>query len=178
MIVTRLVDVVDHRAQRRRLAGAGGAGDQHEPFLQLAQVQDGRRQSELFRRQDLRRDHAEDRPGSLAIDEGVRAEPREILDFVREVRVVPLAEFLAVRFRHDRREEPAEVLRSEHGRCGIERLDAPVLADERRGADAQVEVGRACRHHPVKQLIDCVRLAHGSGTSLTSTMCAALTISM
>src|SRR5215510_6480328 len=37
VIVARPVHVVDHRAQRRRLAGAGGAGDEHEALVQLAE---------------------------------------------------------------------------------------------------------------------------------------------
>ena len=61
VIGARAVDVVDHRAERRRLARAGRPGDEHEPLVQLAEVQDVRRQAELLGRQDLRRDDAEHR---------------------------------------------------------------------------------------------------------------------
>ena len=55
VLVARLVDVVDHRAQRRRLARSGRAGHQHQPLVQLAQLQDVRRQPELFGGEDVRR---------------------------------------------------------------------------------------------------------------------------
>ena len=89
VILARLVDVVDHRAQRRRLARAGRAGDEHQPLVQLAQLQDVRRQAELLGGQDLRRDDAEHRARALAIGEDVRAEPRQAGDLVGEVGVVP-----------------------------------------------------------------------------------------
>src|SRR5207248_2816226 len=111
------------------------------------------------------------------IDKRIGAEAREVRDFIREVRVVPFAEFLAVRFGHDRREQAAQVRHAEDRRRGVERLYAPVLSDQRRRSDAQMQVRRTGADHPMKQLIDRIRLAQGSGTSLMSTMWAALTSS-
>ena len=53
------VDLVDHRRQRRRLARAGRAGDEHEAARLVAKLVHDRRQAELLDRQDLRRDQAE-----------------------------------------------------------------------------------------------------------------------
>ena len=43
----RAVDAVEHRRERGRLAGAGGAGDEHEPALLLGEGLDARRQAQL-----------------------------------------------------------------------------------------------------------------------------------
>ena len=74
VVGARAIDVVDHRAQRRRLAGTGRAGDQHQALVQLAQLEDVRRQAELLGGQDLRRDDAEHGAAALAIEEDVGAE--------------------------------------------------------------------------------------------------------
>ena len=41
------VDVVDHRRERRALAAAGGAGDEHQAALFLGDLLQHRRQAEL-----------------------------------------------------------------------------------------------------------------------------------
>ena len=95
VIGARLVDVVDHRAERRRLARTGRAGDEHQPFLQLAQPEHVGRQPELLGGQDVGGDDAEDRPGAVTIAEHVRPEPRQASDFVGEVGIVARLVFRA-----------------------------------------------------------------------------------
>ena len=110
VILPRPVDVIDHRAQRRRLSRAGGPGDQHQPLVQFAQLQDVGRESELLGGQDLRRDDTKHRAGSAAIGEHVRSEARQLRNLVGEVGVVPLGVFLPVLLRHDRRQERRQVV--------------------------------------------------------------------
>ena len=50
------VDLVDHRRERRRLAAAGRAGDEHQPARPLGEVADDGRQAELVERLDLSRE--------------------------------------------------------------------------------------------------------------------------
>jgi hypothetical protein len=57
----RPVDVVDHRRERRALAAAGRAGDQHEP-RSSRRCASAPRQAELVDRPDLHRDDAQDQP--------------------------------------------------------------------------------------------------------------------
>ena len=83
-----LVDMVDHRAERRRLARTGGTGHEHEAFFQLAEFEHMGRQAELLGGQDVGRDDAEDGAGAVPIPEHVRPEPGQAGDFVREVGVV------------------------------------------------------------------------------------------
>ena len=54
----RPVDPVDQRRERRRLAGAGRAGDEHEAARLLAELVEALGQCELLERLDARRDHA------------------------------------------------------------------------------------------------------------------------
>ena len=67
--------------------------------------------------------------------------------------------------------------RDQRGRRGIERLHVAVLADHRRRADGQVQVGRALPS-PSRGTTDRSRelSTHDPDTSVTSTMCAALTM--
>ena len=57
--VARLVEEVDHRGQRGRLAGAGRPGHQHEPVVHLRQALDGLRfDAEVAQRLHLERNQA------------------------------------------------------------------------------------------------------------------------
>src|SRR5690606_38968453 len=80
-----LVDDVDQRGERRRLAAPGRPGDEHETFGQVAEVEHLRRQAELLGREDLERNLPEDRADALAIPEEIRAEARALGDGVRKV---------------------------------------------------------------------------------------------
>ena len=115
VVVAVPVDVVDHRAERRRLARAGRPGHEHEALRQPAQLQDVRREAELLGGQDLARNHAEDGARPLAIHEDVGAEPREPDDLVREVRVVPGGELARVLVGNDRPEELPQMVAGSSG---------------------------------------------------------------
>ena len=60
VLVHRPVHVVDHRRERGRLAGAGGAGEQDDAALLLGEAGDDRREVELLDRLDVHRDRAQD----------------------------------------------------------------------------------------------------------------------
>ena len=154
VILPRLVDVIDHRAERRRLPRSGRSGDQHQALVQLAQVQDERRQPELLGGEDLRRDDAEHRAPPLAIGEDVCPEARQPRNFVREVGIVMLLELRPVVRRHDGIEQaPHDVVRQHRNRF-VEPDHAAVLADERRRADGEMQIRRTGGTHRVEQSID------------------------
>ena len=166
------IDVVDHRAQRRRLARPGRPGDQHQSLAQAAQLEDVRRQPEVLGAQDLRRDDAEHRAAALAIEEHVGAEAGEALDLVGEVGVVALRELGAIDLRRDRLHQRHHVVVGQRRRVRFERQDVAVLANQRRHARRQVQVGRLGFDHQPEQPIDRRRAAddrrlrhvrHGSG---------------
>ena len=80
-----VVDVVDHRRERRALAAAGGAGDEHEAALFVGDPLQHLRQAELVDRADLHGNDAEDQADRAALLEHVAAEPAEAGDAVGEV---------------------------------------------------------------------------------------------
>ena len=68
------VDVVDHRRERRRLARAGGAGEQNQAALLVGDLVDDRGEQELRRGLDLKGNGAADDRNRAALNEGVDAE--------------------------------------------------------------------------------------------------------
>ena len=153
----------------------GGTRDEDEAFVQLTELQDGLGEPQLFSREDFARDDAEDASRATPVVERVGAKAREIGDLVREVGVVPLVELLAVPLGHDGREQFLHVLRRQWCSRRVERLHAAVLADHRRRADRQMQVGGAERTHRVEERVyDRRAVAHGVTTSVTSTTWAML----
>ena len=55
-----VVDVVDHRRKRGRLAAAGGAGDEDEALVELAELLQCLRKLQGVEREDIHGDLAED----------------------------------------------------------------------------------------------------------------------
>jgi hypothetical protein len=88
------VDLVEHRGQRRRLAAAGRAGDEHEPARALGQRRQDRRQTQLAERPDGSRDQPVDGADRAALVEHVAAEAREPADAEREVELQRFLEAL------------------------------------------------------------------------------------
>src|SRR5688572_33470309 len=91
-------------------------------------------------------------------------------------------ELFAVPRRHDRIEQRGEKLVGQRRYSRLERDDLSVLADERRHADAQMEVGRSHGALGVEQALDGHRLvddgcAHAASTSISSRTYRKFTIS-
>ena len=59
VLVPGVVDVVEQRGERRRLARAGRPGDEHEPARLVGELVEPRRDAELLERLDLVRDEPE-----------------------------------------------------------------------------------------------------------------------
>ena len=93
---TRRVQVVDHRGERGRLAGAGGAGDQDHALVVVAQLRDDRRQRQLLERRHVGRNRAERGADAGVLAEHVDAEAPALGRHVGEVEVVALAEVLGL----------------------------------------------------------------------------------
>jgi len=78
VVGTVVIAMVDHAGQRGRLARAGGAGDQHQPARQHAQVAEDLRGAQVVEAHDHRRDAAEHGAGAAVLVEGIDAEPRQL----------------------------------------------------------------------------------------------------
>src|SRR5205823_12657754 len=81
----RVIEVRDHRGERRALAVARGADDEDEPAIALREILRRGRRAELFERGDLQRDgaHHDRERALLAIN--VHAEAADARRFVRGV---------------------------------------------------------------------------------------------
>ena len=98
VLVPLRVDLVEHRRQRRRLAAAGGAGDQHQAARPIREVGEHRRQAELAEGADFFRNQPVDRADRAALVEDVAAEARaDRLDAEREVELHRFFEALLLR---------------------------------------------------------------------------------
>ena len=161
VVAAVLVHVVDHRAERRGLARARWPGHEDQPLVQPAQGQNVRRQSEVLRGQDFRRNDAEHATAPFPVHEHVGAKPSQAVDFVGEVGVVAAAELLAVLGRHDRLEQRDDVLRCERFSTKFERLNLSVFSDQRRHADRQVQIRRFAFTHHSEETINGGRLGLG-----------------
>ena len=140
VIVAGLVDLVDQRGERGRLAGAGRAGHEHDPARLLGELADDRRQAELLDRHRLGRDQAEGGAERAALEEGVDAEAADAGDAVGEVELPVGLERLALRGAQDRVDDLARVGRR-HVRHALERDERAADANRGRCARRDVEVG-------------------------------------
>ena len=120
VLAARAVDLVEHRRERRRLAGAGRAGDEDEAALLLREPGDAGREMEVVEARDLARDHAERERDRAALPEAVHAEARQARLRVREVEIAALVEELtAARHRDgDRVEHRLELGVAERAEVG------------------------------------------------------------
>ena len=91
------VDLVDHRGQRRRLAAAGRAGDEHETARAFGELGDDAWQRELLEAADLLGNLPVDRADRPLLVEEVAAEPGDAADAEREVELERLLEALLLR---------------------------------------------------------------------------------
>ena len=84
----RLVDLVDHGGERRRLSGAGGAGEEDQTALLVGDLAHHRGQAEVVDRADGEGNYASRDRDRSALHERVDAEAREALHGVGEVDLV------------------------------------------------------------------------------------------
>ncbi len=142
VLVPLAVDLVEHRGQRRRLAGAGRAGDEDESARAVAELRDDRGQAQLVERLDLVRDGAEDRADRAALVEEVGAEARQSPHAEREVEFEVLLEAVLLRVGQDRVGEGLGVGGGERARA-FDGAQVPVHAHLRRRVRRQVQVRAA-----------------------------------
>ena len=89
--VAGAVDVVDHRGERRRLARAGGAGDQNQPARLVGEALDDLRQAELGDGGSLGRNATHGDPDTASLVKDVDPEAPHAADRVGEVEFVAVS---------------------------------------------------------------------------------------
>ena len=126
VLVAGVVDVVEQRRERRRLARAGRAGDEHEAARLVGELVEPRGQSELVERLDLVRDQPEGGADGSALEVGVDAEAREPGDRVGEVDLPARLEGLLLLGREDPVEERPRAPRASASRESARRSRRPL----------------------------------------------------
>ena len=154
--VVVVVDEVDHRAERRRLARTGRSGDEDEAALVIGELADDGRQPERLERRDVALHAAQHETDRAALAHDVHTETAEARHRVGEVGLGAPDELLGALLRHDRERDPLGLDRRHRGEVGP--LEAAVDADERRRADLDVHVRGAPLHGVAQQLI---QIQHG-----------------
>ena len=89
------VDVVDQRGQRRRLAGSGRAGDEHESLRELAHRAEHVRKAQLLGRRDRKGNGAKGQRERALGHEDVPPEAVRLLEREGEVDLLVLVQLLA-----------------------------------------------------------------------------------
>ena len=139
VLVALVVDLVEHRRERRRLAGAGGPGHQHQAARLVADGGDHRGQAQLLEVADLVGDRAVDGGHRAALHEDVGAEARQALDAEAEVELEVLLEAVLLRVGQH---AVGELLGLDRGqRRQVQRPQLAVDADLGRRVGGDVEVG-------------------------------------
>ena len=150
--------MVDQRRERRALAAAGRAGDEHEPALFVGDLLQDRRQPELVDGANLHRDDAEDEADRAALLEDVDAEASQARHAVGEVDFLRFLELLPLRRRHDRRAHRDDVFVVEAFLFG-RRQQRAADAHQREAADLQVQVGCAALDGDFQEIVDMHAMA-------------------
>jgi hypothetical protein len=150
-----VVDVVDHRRERGRFAGAGRAGDQHQAARLHRQVLEDLRRVQVVERHDQRRDGTEHGGGAAALVEGVDAEARQLGNLEGKVGLVELFVRLALLVIHDVVHHAVYFLVRQ--RRHVDPLHVAVDTDHGRHARGQVQVRRVVLDGKCQQLRDIDR---------------------
>ena len=123
VLFARGVDLVDDGGQRRRLARAGRARDEHEAARALGQLVHDGRQPELLDGLDRERDQAEGRPDRRALVVGVDTEASSSRNRIGEVDLPVGLKALALIVGQDRVDRLARLLGGHDG-VVLQRLEA------------------------------------------------------
>jgi hypothetical protein len=156
-----LVKQIDHRRERRRLAGAGGSGHEDHALMVIAQFGYDRRQPQLSEVRDVGRNGAKGRPqaGILAIH--VDTEAAAVGRDIGEVQIVADSEMVRLVGRQDLHDVAFEL-----GVAQIAELDGfeiAMLAHHRRYADSQMNIRATLLRAKFQERVDTCHCRFLSG---------------
>src|SRR5207249_11115219 len=100
MTFERIVQVVNHRGLCRGLSGASWPGHEYQTLFLIAELSQNRRHAQLFERNDLGRDVAEDRAGPSGLQEDVDAETGDVTHLKGKIAFVVLFKDLTMVVAH------------------------------------------------------------------------------
>ena len=143
-VVTLLIDDIDHRSQRGCFPRTGRTGHQHQTARLVKEFTDGRRNTDLFKRQEFAGNLAGHDAELALFLEDADAEPGQFTEGETKVRPAPLTHLLNVVFRGDTPHQLFGVLLLE--RRSFHFMQHAVKPDHRRDPDTQMQVRGAFGH--------------------------------
>jgi hypothetical protein len=146
------VAVVEHRGDRGRLAGTGGADDQQQAALFHDQFGQHRRQAEFAQRRDGRRHEAEHGRDAAALAEGRQAEAAQVGHRNAHVQLVGAVQFVDLLFRGDLGQQHLSML-SGLELVLVDRDEVPVDLDVDGRIDREEHVRRVFFFHELEQAV-------------------------
>ena len=136
-----LFKVIDHCSQRRRLARAGGAGDQDHALVIVTKTAHDFRNVQRVERRDLVGDVPKYGADASVLVEQVDAKSATFLGDIREVQVPTIVENILLRVAQDLHDVTFELGVGQFPE--LDRHQVAVHAKHRRYAHGQVDVGTA-----------------------------------
>ena len=116
MVGTVPVDIVHHGGKRGGLSASGRTGDKHKSFIEGTQFCAYRRQVQLFKGEDIRRNDTGDDPYAVQVTEYVYTETVACRQCVCKVGVIAVCKLFPVSFRHDLKSDLVDDV-TLHGFC-------------------------------------------------------------
>jgi len=147
-----LVDVVDHRGQRRRLAATGGPGDQNQAAGDQGDLLEHLGQIQLVECLDVGGDDAEDQRDRAPLLEDVHAEPAQGLDAVGQIELGVFLEIQLLAVVHDAEGHEERVFLRQLLEVD-ERHQFAIDANVRERARLEMKVRRPLRHGDLQKVI-------------------------
>ncbi len=145
-------DLADRRGERRGLARAGRAGDQHQPLGQPRELVEDVGEAPLIQGVELEGNATEDRRQGSALHEVGAAEAREPPDAVAEVDGQLVVEPRTLHVVQRRLEHPRDVFGGQRG--GLERQQLAVEPDQRRSSGLQMKIGGVLLDGEAQQIVN------------------------
>ncbi len=144
-----VVDLVEHGGERRRFAGTGRAGHQHESARFVAQVLHDGRKPQCVETLDLPWNGAEYRCHGAALVKDVSAETRQALQAERKVELEVLFQAVLLHVCEDAVRQRLRVGRRQ--RRHVQRAQLAVHADARSAVRREVQVAAPHLDHLLQQ---------------------------
>ncbi len=138
MIRLILIDVVDHRGQRRRFTRPGRSGDEHDTARMHRNVLENRWRAQIVERQYFRRNRTKHSGRTAVLIEGVDAKTCQLRYLKREIGLQKLFVVLALLVIHDVVHHAIDVFVGQ--RRHIDTLDVAIDANHWRHSTRQVQV--------------------------------------
>src|SRR5579862_3903482 len=152
VILAMEIRVIDHRRERRRLAGTRRPRHQNHAFFEHGESLDDRRQAKLIAREDFARDEAEYRRDAVLLVQEIRAVTGQTGVFITEIDVAGFFELLDLDFRGDFVNESLEVVVFERRR--VDSDEFAVDAKHRGVPGREMQVGSVLLAHELQKGVD------------------------